>query len=363
MSKQFYSLDEIKKIDADINMIYGKKGNGKSSALYEECIRNYIENGYESVWMRRYQDDFRGNRGKNFFSDLVARGVVSKLTNKKWNNVVYYQSAWYLAKTDKQGKTVKDSNAFCWAYAMSAYEHMNGVQFPNVNLLVFDEFLTQDELNDEVTLFFKCYSNVRRSKQNFKCYMLGNTVTYFSSYWIQMMIDGVRNQKKNTIDVYEHKYFDKTVKIACEFCGLDEDEEVDESEVVIKVFEKKNSKLAMITGGDVEMAEYTQPPEHTKWDIKYRCYLVYYEYIYAIDLIKDKNKDIYLFVHPHTSEIPERAIIYSIETLASRYYKRNILLADNDVEKLMADLIRHHKIFYADNICGNVFNSYLKNCN
>jgi len=363
--KQFYRTDKIKETNADFYLVYGKKGNGKSSALYEECIRNYWERGKQFVWMRRWNDDFMGSRAKNFFSDLVGRGVVEEITGGKWNNIVYYQRAWYLAKEDAKGKTIKDSTPAGFAYALTSYEHQNGVQYPEVDLLVFDEFLTDDELADEFTLFMKCYSNIRRSKTYFKCWLLGNTVTYFSTYWLSMGIDNVRTQKKNTIDVYTHEYKQYKIKIACEYCGLDNDEEVDESEVAIKVFENNNSQLAMITNGDFEIYEYSRPPQKNfhNWNIKYRCFLEFFEYFFAIDLIKDDEKNIYLYVHPHDkNDIKDKSIIYGIDTFADKWHKKNILLADTPVERRIVDLIKHDKIFYANNITGNVFNAYLKRC-
>ena len=76
--KQFYTLDRIKKYDADFNLIFGKKGNGKSTACMEECLKHYIDTGEQFVWMRRWQDDFTGNRAKSFFYDIVSRGKVSE---------------------------------------------------------------------------------------------------------------------------------------------------------------------------------------------------------------------------------------------------------------------------------------------
>ena len=95
---KFYSLDRIKAIGAQYNMIIGERSNGKTYACLYEVLKKFIETGEQGAYLRRYKEDFRGKRGESLYASIVNDGHVEKLTGGKYDKIVYYSSKWYLGK-------------------------------------------------------------------------------------------------------------------------------------------------------------------------------------------------------------------------------------------------------------------------
>ena len=116
----YYSLDRILKENADYNVIFGERSNGKTYAVLKYALEQYVKNGSQLAIVRRYRDDFTGKRGDQIFAGLVNNEVILKLTNGEWSGVRYYSSRWYLCKYDeKLGKQVMDSEAFAYGFALN----------------------------------------------------------------------------------------------------------------------------------------------------------------------------------------------------------------------------------------------------
>ena len=101
---EFYSLDEIKKRNADYNVIFGERSNGKTYAVLFEALEQFAKDGSQLGLIRRYQEDFRGKRGTELFNPLVANNVVKVLTDDEWTHVYYYSGRWYLCKYEQTEK-------------------------------------------------------------------------------------------------------------------------------------------------------------------------------------------------------------------------------------------------------------------
>ena len=68
---EYYSLTRIKKYDAQYNLIFGKRSNGKTYAVLYEGIKNYVTKGKQMAYLRRYREDFVGSR-----QEVIDRGFV-----------------------------------------------------------------------------------------------------------------------------------------------------------------------------------------------------------------------------------------------------------------------------------------------
>ena len=99
---KFYSLDGILEKDADYNIIFGERSNGKTYAALEYAIRRYISIGEQSAYIRRWREDLRGKRAESLFANHVANGLISDLTKGKYNEVFYLSGKWFLSYYDKE---------------------------------------------------------------------------------------------------------------------------------------------------------------------------------------------------------------------------------------------------------------------
>ena len=97
---KFYSLDNIKKKDADYNVIYGERSNGKTTAVLAEGVKLFVDSGYKKqiAIIRRYEEDFRGKNGQQMLENIVKLGWVEKWTKGEYNDIYYYSKRWFFCK-------------------------------------------------------------------------------------------------------------------------------------------------------------------------------------------------------------------------------------------------------------------------
>ena len=85
--EQFYSLTNILTHNADYNVIYGERSNGKTTAVLRYGLVDHINSGYENqlAIVRRWEEDFKGKNGQQMFENIVHLGWVEDLTKGKYN--------------------------------------------------------------------------------------------------------------------------------------------------------------------------------------------------------------------------------------------------------------------------------------
>ena len=72
-----YNIDEIDKINARINLIYGERSNGKSYQVkHKKAVEKYIKTGKRFILMRRLREEISSEKIEQYFQDVE----VAKLT-------------------------------------------------------------------------------------------------------------------------------------------------------------------------------------------------------------------------------------------------------------------------------------------
>lgn len=360
MPKQkFYSLDPIIKQvpDALYYVIFGGRSTGKSYSALMRGINNYAKTGKQMAIIRRWQEDFKGKRGQQMFDALVSNGEITKATNGKWTGIYYFGSRWYFCRYE-EGKRVTDERPFCFGFSIASMEHDKSTSYPDVNTVVFDEFISRGAyLPDEFVLFMNCLSSIIRNRRDVKIFMLGNTINKYCPYFAEMGLKHIKDMKAGSIDIYT--YGDSELKVAVEFTGTNKSGKA--SDVY---FAFDNPRLSMITGEVWEIDIYPHCP------IKYRPDEILFTYFieFADDLLQCEiilHEDLYFtFIHRKTSELkyPEKDLIYSTNYNARPNYRRKITKPTSDIEKKIANFYIKDKIFYSDNEVGEVVRNYLLWC-
>ena len=179
MRNKFYSLKNILSKNAQYNMIFGERSNGKTYAVFKYALEKYAADGKQLAIVRRWSDDFTGKRGQTMFDALVATGDVTKITGGKWTNIYYYGSKWFLCRYE-DGQRITDEKPFAYGFSISAMEHDKSTSYPDITTICFDEFLTRTMyLADEFVLFMNVVSTIVRHRTDVKIFMLGNTVNKY----------------------------------------------------------------------------------------------------------------------------------------------------------------------------------------
>lgn len=359
--EKYYTLDNILSHNADYNMIYGERSNGKTTAVLKYGLIEHITTGYKNqiAILRRWEEDFKGKNGQQMFEGIISLGWVNDLTDEKYNSIYYYSQRWYLCKYDDIGnKIAQAENPFALGFAITSEEHYKSTSYPDITTILFDEFITrQYYLPEEFVKFQNLLSTIIRLRTNVKIFMCGNTINKFCPYFAEMGLSGIKKQAKGTIDIYT--YGDSTLKVAVEYSDFPSKKKASN-----KYFAFNNPKLEMITHGGWEIDIYPHLPH------KYKPSENIYQFFISFDSellqgnIIEINDITFLYIHRKTTPIREdtERLVYKQQPDCRRNYRTNILKPYGKPDTFIKNFIDMKKIFYQDNEVGEIMNNYIKWC-
>ena len=356
--QKFYSLKNILSKDAQYNIIFGERSNGKTYSVLKYGLEKFCKTGEQTAIVRRWSEDFKGKRGSTMYQALVNNHEIEKLTEGKWTDVYYYSGRWYLCKyNEKEERTILEK-PIAYAFALGSMEHDNSTSYPEITTILFDEFLTRTMyLPDEFVLFMNVLSTIIRHRKNVKIFMLGNTVNKYCPYFNEMGLRHIKDMKVGDIDIYS--YGDSDLKVAVEYCKPNKKGKESDT-----YFAFDNPKLNMITGGAWEVNIYPHCPiKYAPKDIKFTYFIIFDGDILQCEIIMKDNNN-FTFIHRKTSPIKdiEKDLIYSTEYSSLPNWKRKINKPVTDIEKKIALYFAKDKVFYQDNDVGEIVRNYLIWC-
>lgn len=356
----YYNIRTILSKGCLYSMVIGERSNGKTFSSLDYMIENYLERGKQSAYIRRYREDLRGKRGETLFSNIVQSGRLRELSNGEYDAIKYQAGQWFLGTYDKSlGKIVTEEEPFCYGFALSETEHDKSTGYPNVDFIVFDEFMTrQYYLPNEFVLFMNCLSTIIRQRDDVRVVMLANTVNKYCPYFKEMGLVHVPEMEQGKIDVY--KYGSTGLTIAVERCKRPK-QGMKKSDMY---FAFDNPQLQMITTGAWEIALYPHLPlKYDKSDILFTYFISFNQNLLQCEIIQ-KDDSLFTYIHRKSTPIQNENedIIFTDEFDPRPNYFRNIRKPSNRYTKEIARQFMEDKIFYQDNEVGEVVRNYLKYC-
>ena len=386
---EFYSLDRLfKECPKDrflYYMIIGERSNGKSFAVQEYSLREYLKNGSQMAFIRRWDTDWEdGNTNKvweQFVSNPYRGNVIAEISKNKWNDIIYYRSCWYLIKRaekpiidDASGKRIeigeiieKDKKPFAYRFALNLEEHYKGTAYPGIRNILFDEFITRGYYlrgGDEFVLFTSLISTIVRLEDKARIFMLANTISTSCPYFREMGIRKIKDMQPGQIDIYE--YGDSGLGLALEYAPNDAVRNTKKKSN--KYFAFENPKLKMITEGGWEIALYPHLPidyEYSRSNILYEYFIVYEGETFHCEILHTKNPEsIITYIHRKTTPIKEdnQNMVYTPEHDIRPWYARRINKPSNRIMELILKLFVMEKIYYQDNEVGESIHHYIDWC-
>lgn len=324
--------------------------------MLEYLLKQYVNKGRQFAYIRRYAEDLKKSKGCEVFSALVNNKVVYNLTNGEWSGISYETSKFYFNRYDENENKIIKSEVIGYAFTLAEMEHYKSFSYPNVYEILFEEFITRGYyLGDEFILFQNMLSTIIRDKNDVKIFMLGNSVNKYNPYFVEMGLTNAKNQKQNTIDIYE--YGNSGLKVAVEYT-----ESISSKKECSKYFAFDNPRLKMITTGAWEIDIYPHlPKKYNPKNVLYRFYIEYDKDIMQCNIISIDN-DNFIYIHPKTTPIKDDNLIYTSEYSCKSNYRRKIGIGLTKLENIITLLFRLDKVFYSSNEVGEVINNYLKWC-
>ena len=164
----YYNYDKIRSYNALMNIIMTNRGFGKTYGFKDMAIKNFLKNGKQFMYIRRYKTDISKEKIDLFFSDIQEKYPSHKFQ-------------------------VKGKNAYCdgklmgYFVALSTSLNLKSVPFPNVTLMCYDEFVigggSQQYIKGEVTIFAELMSTVIRKRNDCRVFLLANNISMVNPYF------------------------------------------------------------------------------------------------------------------------------------------------------------------------------------
>lgn len=356
----FYSLDRILAKNAQYNIVFGERSNGKTYSVLYYGVKNYCKTGKQIGIIRRYREDIRGKRADVLFDALTANGVIDKLTNGQYQFVKHVAGKFYFATMDENlNKPILDNNPFAYSFALTEMEHDKSTSYPNITTILFDEFLTRKMyIPDEFVTFMNVISTIIRHRHDVKIFMLGNTVNKYCPYFTEMGLRHIPQMEQGSIDVYS--YGESGLKVAVEYAGTMKTKKPSNP-----YFAFDNPKLNMITNGVWEMAMYPHCPTKYKPNQVILNYFIDFDGNLLQCEIVDTGTETFTFIHRKTTPIqnPDYDIVYTLEYSMKPNYVRRLMRPTTEWQKRIAKYFVMEKVFYQDNEVGEIVRNYINTSN
>lgn len=167
----YYSPNALLSYNRILNCVIGARGIGKSFAFKEHPIRRFIKYGEQFIYLRRYRSELK--KIKNYFNDVAFKFPDHKFEVKG--------REFYI-----------DEQLFGWAIPLSSWQSEKSNAYPDVTLIVYDEFIREKDnsgyLPNEVEALLNFMDTVFRNRNNVRCVCLSNAVTIVNPYFLYFNI-------------------------------------------------------------------------------------------------------------------------------------------------------------------------------
>ena len=175
-SSGWVNWDYILEQEASFISVVGARGVGKTYGV----MRKLIEEGKKFIYLRRLKSQL-DQCGK------LEGNPFKKLNEDMDKNIKPYSSGGIITFRDGD----KNSNIISVGVALSVVANIRGIDFSDIDYIVFDEFISSDgerPIRNEFSAFLNFYETVNRNrelegKQPVKCIMLGNANTLINPYF------------------------------------------------------------------------------------------------------------------------------------------------------------------------------------
>lgn len=248
MKKSVYWLiNKILATKADFMLVIGQRGNGKTFGVLKYFLEQYKKSKKRFAYLRRWDEDIKAYRMEQLFAPF--RNVIDEIFGEEFT-IEYKNHKFYLVNGNG---TKVDTIGYVLSVSSSA--HTKSISYTNLGYILYDEFIRmtgEQELKDEMSRFDNTLSTlIRGDNNNVKVFMLANTVSKYSPFFLRFGID-INKIEQGSITVKEIPLeTGEVLKVALEYCEFNE-------EASKKI--SKYSTNAMIKSGKWEIPDTDEIP-------------------------------------------------------------------------------------------------------
>lgn len=248
MKKSIYwNILNILGFKADFNLVIGQRGNGKTFGVLKYFLEVYKKTKKRFCYIRRWDEDIKAFRMEQLFAPF--RNIIDELFGEEYS-IQYRNHKFYLVNGN--GTKV---DTIGYVLSLSSSHHTKSISYTNVANILYDEFIRmagEQELKDELSRFDNTLSTIIRGDNiNVVIWMLANTVSKYSPYFLRFGIDINKVEQGSIVNKEIQLETGDILKVALEYCEFNKDA----SEKI-----SKYSTNAMIKSGKWEIPETDEIP-------------------------------------------------------------------------------------------------------
>ena len=161
-----------------LNFVLSNRGGGKTFNCTEWAVKDFLKTGKQTMWVRRYDTELYGPKGKpaildnnKFFDGIKKEGLFPGVE---------------LEVSGYEGKV--NGEVAIYFMPLSTSRQAKSVNFPNVNKIIFDEFLVGGDssngyLKNEVEILLDLIETVDRLRDEVRVVLLANSISIVNPYF------------------------------------------------------------------------------------------------------------------------------------------------------------------------------------
>lgn len=169
----FYDYSKLISYNALLNFVIGERGVGKTFGAKKYVINDYLKNGNEFVYLRRYKTEL----------DIAMDGFFTQL-----QDAGLFQDNVFTIKQNRKRVTKfeMDGNVIGYAIPLSTANILKSASYSKVRTIIFDEFIidkgTYHYLANEVIQFLDVIETIARLR-DVRVLLLGNAISISNPYF------------------------------------------------------------------------------------------------------------------------------------------------------------------------------------
>lgn len=342
-------------------VILSDRAKGKTTDWLLIGLLLYKHYKIQTGYIRQTDNMTKSTKTRELFNVVEEYGYVSAIFGKDWNSIYLWQKHFYLCNRDENGKVIdKCEDDFCMVLSVDkSYDYKSTLSKPRMDILLFDEFISNKYAPDEFVDLCQLISTVRRKRLSTKIICLSNMVTPYSQYLEEM---GLR-QTALKLKPGQSEIVKTILGLDIYFEILDGNKMTDKSAVNanISYFGFANKKLSAITGSDWEIKNYPHLPRPEEGEgrtvITRDLYIYCFDKYICMEIWKSTKMGYYMNFRPYPLTVPEKGIIFTDQIPQ----KSNEVYGTGKGTKFVKvwDLYRQHRDFYSSNEIGHMVESFL----
>ena len=350
-----YNLDSIDSEDAEINVIYGERSNGKSYQVkHKKGILKYLKTGKRFIYLRRLKEEVTSEKVEQYFADVD----IAKITDNKYNCITVFKRQLFLSNYDfEKNKTIRGEK-IGYVMALSTEQNYAGASYLDVEDIIFEEFMSRSEyLFNEPDKLMNFRATVDRKRNVVKLWLVGNSISrvcpYINEWGLYGLISG---QKQGTIitkdlstgsfDEYGNEIF---LKCAVEYC----------KSTGVTSYAIGKHKDMLNKGSWQSDPQPHLPKSLREYKSLLKFFFFYKDFKFMCDYLIDKeNNETCFFICPFNGIIKKKTLCFTDRVSTSKLWNGDIYntrFKNEKLNQLFKKYFVESKIFYSTDLCGTDF--------